>query len=415
MNLKEIYQKFKSNEEKFKNFLDEKFQKNRPLLYLSCDIRHSGSKLAVIDSNLYPAGFNNLCKSFTQKAINGFQGYLENYYPNTNRILIFTEAHTRNKFYFENLFRLSEILTSCGKEVKLATVSSDFSEDVTSLYLENNKTIELYQLKKNEKKIFIGNDWIPDLIISNNDFSSGVDPMLLDIEQPLIPPIELGWYQRRKSNHFELYNKIAEEVGNLIDLDPWMISTLFTSEKNVNLSDSASMERLAKTVDATLALIQKKYDQHNIQTTPYVFVKNNSGTYGMGVTYVTSGEEILNMNRKLRNKMVASKGGNQASDYMIQEGIITADSYSGYPIEPVIYMVGQNPIGGFFRLNELKDEWSSLNTKGMAFACLCLHKLDESHEGAYIKCQEKEILVQSCFYLAQIAALAAAREIDSLS
>ncbi len=411
MNLKDIYQKFKINEEKFNHFLDEKFQKNRPLLYLSCDIRHSGNKLAVIDSNLYPAGFNNLCKAFTEKAILSFQHYLESYYPQTKRIVIFTEAHTRNKFYFENLFRLAEILTSAGKEVKLATVSSDFTEDITSLYLENNKTIELYQLKKNENKIFVGENWIPDLIISNNDFSSGIDPILLNIEQPVIPPLELGWYQRRKSNHFELYNQISEEVGELIDLDPWMFSTLFTSEKNVDLTDTSSMERLAKKVDETLSLIQKKQDQYHIQTAPYVFVKNNSGTYGMGVTYVTSGEEILNMNRKLRNKMGASKGGNQATEYIIQEGIITADSYSGYPIEPVIYMVGKSPIGGFFRLNELKDEWSSLNTKGMAFACLCLHKLDEPHEGTYIKCQEKEILVQSCFYLAQIAALAAAKEV----
>ena len=63
-------------------------------------------------------------------------------------------------------------------------------------------------------------------------------------------------------------------------------------------------ERLAKSVDQTLSLIQKKQDEHKIETTPYVFVKNNSGTYGMGVIYVTSGEEILNMNRKLKNKMI---------------------------------------------------------------------------------------------------------------
>lgn len=413
MSLQEIYKKFKNNEEKFKDFLKQGFEKHPPLLYLSCDLRHSGHKLAVVDSNLYPAGFNNLCKAFTQKTIEAFQNYLNTYFPQAKKILIFTEAHTRNKFYFENLFRLSEILTKGGAEVKLGTISSDFLESSTALYLEEGKTIPLYQLKKNEKKIFIENSWIPDLIISNNDFSSGVDPLLTDIEQPIIPSLELGWYQRRKSNHFKLYNEIANEVGELLQFDPWLISTLFTSEKEIDLTEASSIERLAKSVDQTLSLIQKKYDEYKIETAPYVFVKNNSGTYGMGVTYVTSGEEILNMNRKLRTKMGASKGGNQANDYLIQEGVITVDTYSGYPIEPVIYAVGQTPIGGFFRLNEQKDEWSSLNSKGMAFSCLCLHKLDEPHEGAYIKCQEKEILVQNCFYLAQIAALAAAREVKN--
>jgi len=130
----------------------------------------------------------------------------------------------------------------------------------------------------------------------------------------------------------------------------------------------------------------------------------------MGMAYFTSGEEVLNLNRRMRFKLTSSKGGNAVDRYMIQEGIVTADFYSGYPIEPVIYMVGSQEIGGFFRINEEKDEWSSLNTKGMAFSCLCLHKMDEPHEGPFLNCVEKANLVKTSFHIAKIAALAAARE-----
>src|SRR5262249_19612893 len=155
---------------------------------------------------------------------------------------------------------------------------------------------------------------------------------------------------------------------------------------------------LAMKVDQTISKIQEKYNHYGIDSTPYVFVKNNAGTYGMGIAYFTRGEEILTMNRKTRNKLLSSKGGGTVSEFLIQEGIVTADFYSGYPIEPVIYLGGQTPIGGFFRLNEEKDEWSSLNTKGMAFSCLCLHKLDQPHEEAFLRCMEKETLVKLSYY-----------------
>jgi hypothetical protein len=73
-------------------------------------------------------------------------------------------------------------------------------------------------------------------------------------------------------------------------------------------------------------------------------------------------------------------------------------------------MVGFQVVGGFFRMNAQRDAFASLNARGMEFACLCLHKLDEPHEGAFLNCAEKGNLVSMASVLARIAALAAALE-----
>ncbi|MBF0491766.1 MAG: glutamate--cysteine ligase [Deltaproteobacteria bacterium] len=409
MNLHQLNEHFIGHHKALNRYFEEQFKKTPALFYVSCDVRNSGFKTAVVDTNVFPAGFNNLCASFSRLATAEIKNYLTHTYPEIKKILLFTEAHTRNKFYFENVARLSQMLTDAGYEIKVGTVSEEISGDSLSIPL-SSQNLDLFRIKKEGKGLYIAQDWEPELILSNNDFSNGLPEEFRNISQKIIPPPQLGWFQRKKSTHFEFYNQIATEIGQVTDLDPWLISCFFTEANEVKLNERQGIEKLALIVDETLKKIQKKYLDYGIQNPPYVFVKNNSGTYGMGVEYFSSAEEILEMNRRTRNKLLSAKGNNPVGSFLIQEGIVTADSYSGYPIEPVIYMVGENEIGGFFRINELKDEWSSLNSKGMAFSCLCLHKLDEPHEGHYLKCPEKQTLLKLSFLLGKIAVLAAARE-----
>ncbi len=414
MELQQIYRSFQENETKLDRYFEEEFAQTPPLVYLSTDLRHSGFKIAAVDTNLFPAGFNNLCKSFTHLAIQAFNLYFNRYFPKAQKILLYIEAHTRNRFYFQNALRLSEIIEKSGREVRVAS-SSDLLQDPSSIFLDGEGELKIYQLHQKNHRCVLKEDWIPDLILSNNDFSSGLPDLLLNIEQEIIPPPRLGWHRRKKSDHFLFYDAVAKEVANIIQIDPWFLSSYFTHEMEIDLSSKASLERLAKSTDEILLKIQKKYDEYQISASPYVFIKNDSGTYGMGMAYFTSGQELLSLNRRMRFKLSSSKGGSTVDRYLIQEGIVTADFYSGYPIEPVIYMAGSQEMGGFFRVNEERDEWSSLNTKGMAFSCLCLHKLDEPHEGPFLNCVEKANLVKMSFKIAKIAALAAARELKQVN
>src|SRR5262249_10447964 len=148
MHLNEIYNKFRENQGALDAYLEEEFEKTPPPFYLSCDIRNSGHKASVVDTNLYPAGFNNLCQAYTRQAIETFKARLKRTHPEAKKILVFSEAHTRNKFYFENLKRLSEILEGAGAEVRVATSFPDFPEDPFVVFLDGEKTLALYQLKK---------------------------------------------------------------------------------------------------------------------------------------------------------------------------------------------------------------------------------------------------------------------------
>ena len=49
--------------------------------------------------------------------------------------------------------------------------------------------------------------------------------------------------------------------------------------------------------------IANKYDRLKIDTKPYIYLKANRGTYGMGIMVIHDAEEIFSLNKKLHNQM----------------------------------------------------------------------------------------------------------------
>lgn len=411
--LHQISKNFDKNKTVIEDFFRKKFKDLIPPLYLSCDIRNSGKKLAVIDTNLFPAGFNNLCNSYSRATTLAFRDYFRKYYPNVRNLIILAEEHTRNRYYLENIYALNSLLKSTGLETRVAYPGIDIGQDTVIVPLGQDRILQMSKLKV-DQDVPIVNDFKGDLVLSNNDFTQGIPDYIIPIENKIIPNPSLGWHRRAKSRHFEILQGLIEEFSSLIDLDPWLLSCIFSSVKGIDLSQKDDVETLANNTSQIFSQVQDEYQKNGIQDQPYVFIKNDSGTYGMGLLDVSDPEEIKQMNRKTRNKLLSAKGGKEVSSFLIQEGIPTTDFYSGLPIEPVIYMIGFKPVGGFFRMNAQQDAQSSLNTRGMMFSCLCLHKLDEPHEEAFLNCSEKESLVKMSYVMAKIAALASALEMQEL-
>lgn len=391
-------------------WLREQWLQTPAPFYASVDLRNAGFKLAPVDTNLFPAGFNNLNPSFIPLSIQAAQAAVERACPTAKRLLIVAENHTRNLFYLESLEKLRDIFQKAGLEARIGSLRDDITEPLT-VDLPSGKQCLLEPLVRNGNRVAVG-DFSPCLVLLNNDLSAGRPEILEGLEQEVMPPLHAGWSTRKKSHHFTHYNNVAKEFAEQIDIDPWLISPLTLQCGEVNFKEKAGLECLARNIDNLLMSIRSKYHEFNIDREPFVVIKADSGTYGMGIMTVKSADDIYNLNRKQRNKMSSAKEGLVVDNVLVQEGVYTFETLGdGQAVaEPVIYMMDHFVIGGFYRVHTGRGPNENLNAPGMhfeplAFAQSCITP-DQS---------EQPDSEPNRFYaygvIARLALLAAAREL----
>ena len=88
----------------------------------------------------------------------------------------------------------------------------------------------------------------------------------------------------------------------------------------VNFQEGTGIECLQSQVDALLNKIRRKYKEYGINEKPFVIVKADNGTYGMGIMTVRDAKDVAELNRRTRNKMSVVKDGQEVSRVIIQEG-----------------------------------------------------------------------------------------------
>ncbi|MCE2706308.1 MAG: glutamate--cysteine ligase [Proteobacteria bacterium] len=365
-----------NKQHEIEHWFRSKWHKNTPPFYGSVDLRNSGYKLTPVDMNLFPGGFNNINPEFTSLAVQAINSLMERYCPNTKKILLIPENHTRNQAYLKNVYTLNFILEQAGIETVIGSLSPEITEP-TVIDVMDGVVMTYYPIKRENNRIKTIDGFDPCTILLNNDLSSGKPTILENLEQSLLPPLHAGWYMRKKTNFFTEYDKVCEEFAQLVDIDPWQINAYFDIATGLDFSSSTGLEELAKKIDVIIDKIKLKYIEHNITETPYVVVKANNGTYGMGIMTIKSGDEILSINRKSRNKMAVVKDGQVVSDVIIQEGVHTFEKIEDSFAEPVIYMMDYSVIGGFYRIHPEKQDNENLNSTGakfipLSFACKCL-------------------------------------------
>jgi len=378
--------------------------------YCSVDLRNAGFKLAPVDTNLFPAGFNNLNPAFMPLCIQAVQSAIERVCPAAAKVLLIPENHTRNQFYMESVATLIDILRKGGFEVRVGSLLDDIREAV-DVELPSGRRVRLEPLTRNANRLGVAG-FTPCMILLNNDLSDGRPPILENLDQPVVPPLGLGWFNRLKSNHFTHYRAVAREFSEIIDIDPWLIDPLFLQCGEINFTKREGEDCVARNVDTLVANIQRKYDEYGIDKQPFVVVKADAGTYGMGVMTVHSSQEVRELNRKQRNKMTASKGGQQISKVILQEGVYTFETWGSQQAvaEPVVYMMDHYVVGGFYRIHTGRGIDENLNAPGMEFEPL-----------AFAECCNNPDLTRAPdahpnrFYaygvIARLALLAAAREV----
>ena len=358
-----------SNQTKIEAWFRSKWKEHKPPFYGSVDIRNAGYKMASIDMNLFPGGFNNLNPNFVQLASHAALDAVERACPQAKSVLIVPENHTRNTFYLQNVYALSNILRNAGFEVRLGSINPEITEPV-ELETALGDTVTLEPLQRTRGRVHLADGFSPCLILLNNDLSAGVPDILKDINQTVLPPLHGGWTTRRKTAHFSAYNDVAAEFAALVGMDEWQINPYFEQISGLNFQEREGEDALADAVERMLAKIQAKYDEKGITDQPFVIVKADAGTYGMGVMSVKSADEVRGLNRKNRNKMAKIKEGLEVSEVIVQEGIYTYETLHGAVSEPVVYMIDRFVVGGFFRVHEGRGADENLNATGMSFVPL---------------------------------------------
>lgn len=399
---------FLDNQTQIEGWFREQWQKTRPAIYCSTDLRNAGFKLAPVDTNLFPAGFNNLNTDFNPLCIQAMQSTLLEICPEVTRILLIPESHTRNKFYFESLSRLRDFIAGAGFEVRIGTFNPEVTSP-TTFDTPSGKQVLLEPLVRDGDKVGV-DGFFPCCIILNNDLSSGLPEMMQGITQKVMPPVELGWASRLKSEHFGVYAKVADELAALIDIDPWLLQPYFDQCPEVDFMHQDGQKCLHTRATALFKRIQKKYDEYGIKQDPFLVVKADQGTYGMAVMMIKNPDDLMALNRKQRTRMSTLKGGSQVTRAIIQEGVHSFETVNdGAVAEPVVYMIGRHVVGGFYRVHAGRGSDENLNAPGMnfeplAFARDCYGAQEEGDEPA------------NRFYaysvVGRLAALAAARELE---
>jgi len=349
-------------------WLRSQWQEHAAPFYASVDLRNAGFKLAPVDTNLFPGGFNNLNPDFHTLCVQAAMSAIEKACPDARGIALIPENHTRNQFYLQNVEKLATILRHAGTDVRIGSLLPEITSP-TDITLDNGSTLTLEPVSRRGNRLFVG-DFDPCVVLLNNDLSGGVPAILNGLEQTLLPPVEAGWSTRRKSGHFAAYAEVAREFAALIGIDPWLITPLSERCGKINFRERLGEECLQTYVSEILADIRTKYREYGIEEEPFVIVKADAGTYGMGIMTVKDPSEVVGLNRKQRNKMAVVKEGLEVQDVIVQEGVYTFESLNDAVAEPVVYMIDHFVVGGFYRIHTARGKDQNLNAPGMQFVPL---------------------------------------------
>jgi glutamate--cysteine ligase len=345
------------------------WMEHTPPFYCSVDLRNAGFKLAPVDTDLFPGGFNNLTPEMLPLAVQAAMAAIEKICPEAKNLLLIPGTNTRSTFYLANLQRLMLIFTQAGLNVRLGTLDGDIKKP-TKLALADGSELTLEPLVRTRGRLGLKN-FDPCTILLNNELQAGVPPQLAGLhEQYLLPPLHAGWAVRRKSTHLRSYEEVAKKFAKLLGMDPWLINPMHAQCGSVDLTTDAGLDCVRGHVETLLAKVKRKYKEYGIGERPFVVVKADNATHGMGIMTVRDLKELDDASRRVPGKADATSAVQQAGDVIVQEGVPTYERMNDAVAEPVVYMIDRYVVGGFYRVHAERGIDENLNAPGASFVPL---------------------------------------------
>jgi len=347
------------------------WMEHTPPFYSSVDVRNAGFKLAPVDTNLFPDGWNNLTPEMLPLAVQAAMAAIEKICPEARNLLVVPESNPRNSFYLSNLLQLKRVFHQAGLNVRFGSLNADVKAP-TTLTLPTGESVVIEPLIRTDRRLGL-KDFDPCTILLNNDLTAGIPGILEDLnEQYLLPPLHATRSVRRMSRHFKAYEEISKRFGKLLGIDPWLINPMFAQCGEVNLAEGVGMDCLTTNVDALLGKIRRKYKEYGINEKPFVVVKADNGSYGnqgMGFMTVRDVKDLQGLSRTAK-KGSTPKDMPLVSEVIIQEGVLTNERVNDAVAEPVVYMMDRYVVGGFYRIHAERGVDENLNAPGASFVPL---------------------------------------------
>ena len=349
------------------------WMEHTPPFYCAVDLRNAGFKLAPVDTNLFPGGFNNLTPEMLPLAVQAAMAAIEKICPEAKNLLLIpeqTKTHTRNTFYLSSVQRLVRIFTQAGLNVRLGTLD-DTVKAPTPVALPDGSELVLEPLLRTRGRLGL-KDFDPCTILLNNDLSEGVPRALQHLhEQYLLPPLHAGWGVRRMSRHFQSYEEVAKKFAKLLGMDPWLINPMFGQCAEVSPGDAAGLDCVPTNVDALLTKVRRKYKEYGINEKPFVVVKADTGNDGLGPVTVRDAKDLGEAYARARARAAASNVAvTEATQVIIQEGVPTYERVNDAVAEPVVTMIDRYVVGGYYRVHAERGVDENLNAPGARYVPL---------------------------------------------
>jgi glutamate--cysteine ligase len=145
---------------------------------------------------------------------------------------------------------------------------------------------------------------------------------------------------------------------------------MFNSCGELNFAESTGMACLTSNVDALLTKIRKKYKEYGISEKPFVVVKADNSSSGMGILTVRDAKDLDALKLKIGSNVGLGKDGQLVNDVIIQEGVLTNERMHDAVAEPVVYMMDRYVVGGFYRIHAERGVDENLKAPGSSFVPL---------------------------------------------
>jgi glutamate--cysteine ligase len=292
---------------------------------------------------------------------------IEKICPEARNLLIVPDNQVRNTFYLSNLAQLRRVFHMAGLNVRIGSISPDVKK-ATTIELPNGESITLEPVVRTKGRLGV-KDFDPCTILLNTDLSAGVPGILEDLnEQYLLPPLHASWSTRRKSMHFKCYEEVCKRFGKLIGVDPWLINPMFDKCGAIDLETEVGLQTLTTHVDSLLTKIRKKYKEYGIKEKPFVIVKADDSSNGMGILTVREVKDMDALKAKIQSGAAGALKG--LNELILQEGVLTNERMNDAVAEPVVYMMDRYVVGGFYRIHAERGVDESLAAPGSSYVPL---------------------------------------------